>query len=221
MFKDILKNKLWITVLLLGIFIFSYFSAFAWEHYGGRYHFRDGRWYGVDRFGVEVAIATLEVGAIVTGLPVGYTTVVVGGVPYYYYDNIYYRPAPDGYVVVERPVTVVKESPQGFQPVVINGTTYYVNNGIYYIYTSYGYQVVQTPMSSVSVNTVSENKALSVGVKVSVPRDKGEPFVINVPNKHGGFTPVKLIKHGKGYVGPQGEYYEHPTVDQLKALYGE
>jgi len=217
MLKDILKGKLWAAIVLLGIFIFSSFSAFAWEH-GSRYHFREGRWYGIDRFGAEIAVATLGVGALVAGLPGGYATVVVGGVPYYYYDDIYYRSAPDGYVVVERPVTVAREAPTGYQPVVINGTTYYVNNGVYYSYTSYGYQVVQPPAGA---QNPPVSAAVTVPVKDAVSSVKGEPFVVNVPNKQGGFTPVKLTKHGKGYVGPQGEYYEHPTVNQLKALYGE
>jgi hypothetical protein len=44
---------------------------------------------------------------------------------------------------------------------------------------------------------------------------------VNVPNSKNGFTPVKLVKQGNGYIGPQGEFYPgHPTVDQLKALYG-
>ena len=46
--------------------------------------------------------------------------------------------------------------------------------------------------------------------------------MINIPNSKGGFTPVRLIKHKNGYIGPQGEFYAgHPTVDALKALYGD
>ncbi len=45
---------------------------------------------------------------------------------------------------------------------------------------------------------------------------------INVPNSNGSYTPVTLVKQGDGYVGPQGEYYpNHPTVEQLKVLYGK
>jgi hypothetical protein len=230
MLKDILKVKLWVAILLSGIFIFSSFPAFAWEHHGDRYHFRENRWYRSGWFGFDVAVSALALGAVVASLPGGYSTVVVGGMPYYYYDDIYYRPAPDGYVVVERPVvveqpvvaghpaTVVNNASIGYQPVVIDGKTYYVNNGVYYIYTSYGYQVVQPPAGAqnppapVAVTAPAKDAASSV---------KEEPLVINVPNKQGGFTPVKLTKQGNGYVGPQGEYYERPTVNQLKALYGE
>lgn len=49
-----------------------------------------------------------------------------------------------------------------------------------------------------------------------------ETVVINIPNSNGSYTQVTLRKSGSGYIGPQGEYYpEHPTVEQLKALYGK
>ncbi len=38
----------------------------------------------------------------------------------------------------------------------------------------------------------------------------------------GGYTAITLKKWGNGFIGPQGEYYsEHPTVEQLKTLYGK
>lgn len=47
-------------------------------------------------------------------------------------------------------------------------------------------------------------------------------FIVNIPNSDGTFTAVKLVKQDNGYVGPQGEYYNsHPTVEQLKVLYGK
>jgi len=48
-----------------------------------------------------------------------------------------------------------------------------------------------------------------------------DTVVVNIPNSNGSFVPVRLTKHGSGYVGPQGEYYsENPTVEQLEVLYG-
>jgi hypothetical protein len=45
---------------------------------------------------------------------------------------------------------------------------------------------------------------------------------INVPDSKGGYVAVKLVKTKDGYIGPQGEFYPgRPTIDQLKALYGE
>ena len=41
---------------------------------------------------------------VVRVLPVGYTTVVIAGQPYYTYAGYYYIVHPDGYVVVDPPV---------------------------------------------------------------------------------------------------------------------
>jgi hypothetical protein len=50
----------------------------------------------------------------------------------------------------------------------------------------------------------------------------GEEYVINIPNSDGSFTPVKLKKSDNGYIGPQGESYQgHPSIEQLKVLYGK
>jgi len=44
---------------------------------------------------------------------------------------------------------------------------------------------------------------------------------VNVTNSNGSVSPIKLTKQGVGYVGPQGEYYDHlPTPEELKAIYG-
>lgn len=44
---------------------------------------------------------------------------------------------------------------------------------------------------------------------------------VNVTNSNGSISPVKLIKQGVGYVGPNGEFYDHlPTEAELKPTYG-
>lgn len=49
-----------------------------------------------------------------------------------------------------------------------------------------------------------------------------DAFTVNVPNSHGGYTPVVIKRSGSGYVGPQGEYYpDFPKVSQLKLMYGQ
>ena len=135
-----------------------------------RYNYHDGRFFRPGWFGLEFSIVAPPFGAVVTRLPFGYRTIVVGGVPYYQYNNVYYRSCPTGYVVV--PETEV-----------INVATV-------------------APVMSVQ------------GDRVTV--------TINVPNANGGYTPITLLKHNDGYVGPQGEYYPgNPTVEQLRALYGK
>jgi hypothetical protein len=138
-----------------------------------RYHYHDGRFFRPGWFGFEAAIGIPPFGAVVTSIPLGYTTIVVGGEPYYCYNRVYYRHAPQGYVVVPAPVVV----------------------------------------------------AQSVVTQPAVPQETqtgGDVIVINVPNANGSYAPVRLIKRYKGYEGPQGEYYpEHPTVEQLRVLYGK
>ena len=177
--KQILKSKVLVAVVLLLAFTGSYsLNAFAWGGHGGygshgghgHYYYRDSHWYRSGWFWGSFATG-LALGTIVSALPPYYETVYVGGAPYYYYDNVYYRPYPRGYIVVPTPANTI---------------------------------VVPAP-------NVTQPEATS-----------GEVVVINVPNASGGYTPVRLIKHNTGYIGPQGEYYEgHPTVEQLRALYGK
>jgi len=152
---------------------------------GGRHYYRDGRWYRHGWLGFDVAVSALAIGALIDSLPPRYTTVVYGGVPYYYYDNVYCRPYPyGGYVVVPAPVMTqpVVVAPELPQPV-----------------------VVTTPAP------VAQPQAQTPGT-----------VTINIPNSRGGYTAITLRRSGNGFVGPQGEYYsEHPTVDQLKTLYGK
>jgi hypothetical protein len=126
------------------------------------------------------------------------------GYPYYpypYYDPYYY------------PSSYVTES-AGFQPVVINGATYYLNNGVYYTYGQYGYQQVPMPPGTPGVAEPS-------GASITVAGEN-DTVTVNIPDNKGGYAPVVLKKSGKGWVGPQGEYYpEFPKVSQLQTMYGK
>ncbi len=184
MIKKILKNKSWLVMGLCLMFALPYSNTFASDRDRDRgrpheivivgherYHYRNGRFYRPGWFGFKFIVATPPIGAIVTIIPFGHRTVIVAGVTYYYYDRVYYRPCPSGYIVVPPPVA---------------------NANI------------------VSVSGAAPPQTLS-----------GEIVIINVPNSNGSYTPVKLVKHNNGYIGPQGEYYPgHPSVDQLRALYG-
>ena len=131
------------------------------------------------------------------------------GDPYYYGAPYYGNPYYPGYVVA---------SSSSYQPVVINGPTYYVNNGAYYIYTQYGYQAVAAPV------TASGSVVVQSAVATSVPAaaGTGDSITVNIPNDKGGYNAVVLKPSGKGYVGPQGEFYsEFPKVSQLQLMYGK
>ena len=63
----------------------------------------------------------------------------------------------------------------------------------------------------------------TVVVPSATPTETSNAMItINIPNSNGSYTQVVLRKSGKGYIGPQGEYYpENPSVEQLKVLYGK
>jgi hypothetical protein len=128
--------------------------------------------------------------------------------------------------VVAPPVgAVVTSIPQGYQTIIIDGTPYYIVNGITYIYTSGGYQVVPTPKTII----IQNNTAQVISVEpaktqntVSSTEAESDSFTVNIPNSKGGYTAVTLKRSGKGFVGPQGEYYtEFPKIEQLKIMYAK
>ena len=44
---------------------------------------------------------------------------------------------------------------------------------------------------------------------------------VNITNSNGSISQVRLKRHGVGYVGTRGEYYNHlPTEDELRPIYG-
>jgi len=72
-------------------------------YHGSRFYFSGGIWYAPGPYGFVVTAPPF--GLFLTVLPPFYSTVWVGGVPYYYADNVYYQwqPSANGYVVVEPP----------------------------------------------------------------------------------------------------------------------
>ena len=52
-------------------------------------------------------------------------------------------------------------------------------------------------------------------------RQEMNTIMVNVTNSNGSVIQVPLRRHGVGYVGPRGEYYDNlPTEDQLRPVYG-
>jgi hypothetical protein len=77
-----------------------------------RYYYNEGVWYLPSSSGFTVVIPPY--GLTVPVLPPFYTTIWVGGVPYYYADDVYYRWRPEDrvYVVAEPPaeIEVIEQS---------------------------------------------------------------------------------------------------------------
>ena len=86
---------------------------FVVERPGGRFFYSGGVWYAPR--GPSFVVVAAPIGLFVPVLPPFYTTVWVGGLPYYYANDTYYvwRDAENGYEVVEPPTgqSVSTEAP--------------------------------------------------------------------------------------------------------------
>lgn len=76
-----------------------------------RYYFSGGIWYAPR--GPQFVVVAPPPGLVISVLPPYYSTVWLGGVPYYYADNVYYTWQPDqnGYAVVDPPDNADAPSP--------------------------------------------------------------------------------------------------------------
>ena len=220
--------KIFFSFLALTLFIVPKLSYADWSvgigigdrhddrrDHRGDHHFY--RWHDHPHYGLHIGF-----------LPAGYFTVWAGGTRYYYYDGLYYTYAGYGdYVLVNPPVGVyVSAIPSDFQPVSINGRIYYTDGGVYYILThQHGYKVVAAPVVYDQPAQVIVTQPVTTVVAAPPPPvavDTQDTFPVNIPNSSGGYSTVVIKKSGKGYVGPQGEFYAaFPTVAQLKAMYGK
>jgi len=160
----------------------------------------------------------------------GYFALTAAGLDYLYYEGLFYRYTPAGYLMVEPPVgAVIPALPPGYTSVMIQRTPYYYYNGIYYAATPAGYTVTEPPPSvPAPMPTIpaavspAPSPATAQAVSPAVGAPSTDSFDIYVPNGDGTFTLVTLKKTEKGFIGPQGELYpEHPTVEKLKVLYGK
>jgi hypothetical protein len=78
---------------------------------GDRYYFSGGIWYAPR--GPGFVVVRPPPGLVISVLPPYYSTVWLGGVPYYYADDVYYtwQPEQNGYAVVDPPENADSPSP--------------------------------------------------------------------------------------------------------------
>jgi hypothetical protein len=120
----------------------------------------------------------------------------IGGIAYYYYYNPFYS---DAYCEV---------MPDGYIIVPVSE----VDSGQQAVVATDPNQQAEEPEEALPAAQPSSQELAKLKEKTT----------INIPNSHGGFTPVILKKYKNGYIGPQGEFYPgKPTVKQLKVLYGD
>lgn len=158
-----------------------------------------------------------ERGRVVHRLPPGCRPIVARGASYFYRQGLFYQYTPAGYVIIEAPRgAVVSALPHGYRTIYIQRTPYYVYDDTYYVAQGQGaYAVVAPPAPEQLKSAVPAPDTVQTGSKAAI-----DEYEIYIPNDNGSYTLVIIKKTEKGFTGPQGEFYpEHPTVEQLKAMY--
>ena len=100
------KKSIIVLMILCLVVVMSCQDAFAWfngAHRHGVHYYRGGQLYRHNYFWFDAAVTALAIGAVVESLPPNCQTIVIGGVPYYSCNNVYYRQDPRGYIVVPAP----------------------------------------------------------------------------------------------------------------------
>jgi Family of unknown function (DUF6515) len=84
-------------------------------------------------------------------LPLGFLSLQIGGVPYFYSDGIYYQPADGGYQEAYPPVGAsVPQPPDGAIEIDAGGVAYYYAGGAFYLSQPDGtYAIAPTPIGVV------------------------------------------------------------------------
>jgi hypothetical protein len=182
------KNKGRMVLMTVLMCLLASFNVMAFEHRGG---FHGGGFHG--GWGGGFHHSHLWGGFYIGSEWFWGPTLIVEGVPYYYYRGDYYTMA-DGQDLVAVAAPQVKVAPT-MSP------------------------SVPAPPAPVPAKDATKEQAKVDEKTILQP---GEIVSINVPNASGGYTQVKLTKKDNGYIGPQGEFYTgNPTVAELRALYGK
>jgi hypothetical protein len=84
-------------------------------------------------------------------LPVGFLSLNIRGVPYYYFGGVYYQPADNGYEEVYPPVgAAVSEPPDGAIEINAGDQIYYYAGGAFYVRQPDGsFAIAPTPLGVV------------------------------------------------------------------------
>ncbi|OGS45836.1 MAG: hypothetical protein A2539_05555 [Elusimicrobia bacterium RIFOXYD2_FULL_34_15] len=192
------------TFIMLSIFITFYYNVFGQRR-------GEGRISGVGHSG-----AVHEKNWPYAGR---YFNINHRGKRFFFHNGLFFRRSGVDFIITAPPIgAIVPVLPFGyvtyrFGPRII----YYYMDGVYYKSVPNGYIIVPEG----EFETYEYQKK---DIKIEEP-DKnlsGDDYMVNVPNSDGSFTAVKLKKNKDGFVGPQGEFYhKHPSIEQLKVLYGK
>lgn len=121
-------------------------------------------WYNT-RFLAPIPFHFHKTGYRVRELPRSYVRIIVGGIPFFYYSGVFYRPLSSTYVVVSAPIgAVVGYLPVGFIAFSIGLSTYYYANDTYYLWDEplNAYRVVEKPSGAEKAMEVATTGRLFV-----------------------------------------------------------
>jgi hypothetical protein len=117
------------------------------NHIRREYRYIRGPWY-YTRYITPFPYHLHPIGFRINVLPTTSIRFVIGGLPYFYYTGVFYRPYGTGYIVVSAPIgAFVSSLPDGFIAFTIGVATYYYFNDTYYVWDEFrsGYVVVEKP----------------------------------------------------------------------------
>jgi len=223
----------------------GYFTVWA---SGARYCYYDGLYYS--RIGGDYVIVAPPIGAVVSVIPPDYQPVVMDGMTYYVDNGVYYVYTRHGYQVVPAPrVAVVGPASVVTGPVVVRnqeklgisdiivlsqsgvkddaivnkiiktGSVFRLSTGEVDALRKEGVSMPVIDFMLTGKYVPGENRAV---VQESSSNNSEDSFTINIPSDKGGYAPVILKSSGKGFIGPQGEYYpEFPKIKLLRVMYAK
>jgi len=181
--------------------------------YGG---YPYGGWYGGWNGGIDYSLSACAppaVGAVVNTIPNGCQQFTIDGVPYYTINGVNYMQTADGsYQVVQPPQVNVEDNSALAYPTP-------PGSGNVPAPDSTTPSVTSAPVQNPAADNPGANVSHPQGTAAAQPENS---FTFGIPNKQGGYTPITLKISGKGFIGPQGEFYsEFPKLELLEAIYGK
>jgi len=153
-------------------------------------------------------------GRFTFSIPKGFIKVSTGGRNYHYRDGHYFHKRRGVYHSVHAPVgACVPHLPHGYQKFAIDGHDYYAYNKVYYEHTPQGYVVIEKPHAKHAKKSRHHRRNKNT--------HSNEGISLKIQNKDGEYIAITINPSGNGFVGPQGEYYDHfPRIEHLKIIYG-
>jgi len=152
-----------------------------------------------------------DLGRTVVVLPSEFDPLSVHGQTYYYSGGIFYARQADNFANVPAPMgALVTTLPSEYVEITLKGVKYATAGGVYYTKVLGGYEVVEPPDGLEDVIIAKAPKTVN----------GDEAIIVSIRDDAGDYIEIPLTRFGKGFHGPQGEYYPaFPPIEQLREMY--